>query len=193
MSKVVLDANVLYSNTLRNLFLWLSWNNLIEIFWSEEIWSEVFRNYSKDQNKNEEFKNHIGGSVMVKFENSMKNLKPGYVPVGLRDPDDEHVVALARQENVELILTFNLDDFSEKILAAYQIKAFHPDVYLCELFHKNPNEIKETILNLISESKKTKPTKARYIEALAKANVKDFARQLEESDKLGNLFPEVWP
>lgn len=192
MSKVVLDANVLYSNTLRNLFLWLSWNNLVEVFWSEEIWNEVFRNYSKDQKKNEEFKNHIASSVMVKFESSMKILKSGYASVGLRDPDDEHVVALARQENIELILTFDLGDFQEEILAAYQMKARHPDLYLCELFDRHPDEVKETIFYLISESKKTKPTKARYFEALSKANVKDFAKKLVESDKAENLFPEVW-
>lgn len=193
MSKVILDANVLYSNTLRNLFLWLSWNNLVEVFWSEEIWNEVFRNYSKDQKKNQDFQNHIASSVMVKFESSMKNLKSGYTPVGLRDGDDEHVVALARQENIELVLTFNLVDFPEKMLAAYKVKALHPDIFLCELFHKSPSEVKETIFNLISESKKTKPTKVRYLETLAKANVKGFAAKLEESDRSGNLFPEAWP
>lgn len=104
----------------------------------------------------------------------------------------EGLINVWRKENVEVILTFNLDDFSEKILAAYQVKAIHPDVYLCEFFHKNPDEIKETIFNLISESKKTKPTKARYMEALAKANVKDFAAKLVESDKSGTLFPEIW-
>lgn len=192
MSKVILDANVLYSNTLRNLFLWLSWNNLVEVFWSEEIWNEVFRNYSKDQIRNEDFKNHIASSVMVKFESSMKNLKSGYTLVGLDDADDEHVVALARQENIKLILTFNLDDFPEKILAAYQVQAHHPDLFLCELFHKSPDEVKETIFNLISESKKTKPTKVRYLETLAKANVKGFATKLEETNRSGNLFPEVW-
>lgn len=52
----------------------------------------------------------------------MRKLKSGYTLAGLPDKDDEHVVALARQENIKLILTFNLDDFPEKILAAYQIK-----------------------------------------------------------------------
>ncbi len=192
MSKVILDANVLYSNTLRNLFLWLSWNNLVEVFWSEEIWNEVFRNYSRDQKRNEDFKNHIASSVMVKFESSMKNLKSGYTLVGLHDADDEHVVALARQENIKLILTFNLDDFPEKMLAAYQVQALHPDLFLCDLYHMSPDEVKETIFNLISESKKTKPTKVRYLETLAKANVKDFATKLEEANRSGNLFPEVW-
>ena len=193
MSRVILDANVLYSNTLRNLFLWFSWNNLVEVFWSEEIWNEVFRNYSKDQKRNEDFKNHIAGTVMVKFESSMRKLKSGYSTVGLRDKDDEHVVALARQEKIELILTFNLDDFQEKILTAYQVQALHPDLFLCELFHKSADEVKETIFNLISESKKTKPTKVRYLETLSKANVKAFATKLEEANSSGNLFPEVWP
>jgi len=173
--------------------LWLSWNNLIEVFWSEEIWSEVFRNYSKDQKRNEDFKNHTANTVMIKFESAMKPLKLDYITVGLPDKDDEHVVALARQENIKVILTFNLDDFPEKILAIYQIQAVHPDIFLCDLFQKNPNEVKETIFNLMSESKKTKPTKLRYFEALAKANLKSFATKLEDTNRAGNLFPEVWP
>ena len=98
MSKVVLDANVLYSNTLRNLFLWLSWNNLVEVFWSEEIWTEVFRNYSKDQKRNEDFKNHIASSVLVKFESSMKNLKSGYTLVGLPDKDRDSFLFTTKPE-----------------------------------------------------------------------------------------------
>ena len=123
----------------------------------------------------------------------MKNLKSGYTLVGLPDKDDEHVAALARQENIKLILTFNLVDFPEKMLAAYQVEALHPDLFLCELFHKSPDEVKETIFSLISESKKTKPKKVRYLETLAKANVKAFATKLEQANSSGNLFSEVWP
>lgn len=46
METIVLDANVLHSNLLRGLFLWMSKsNNLCRPVWSAQIWDEVFRNH----------------------------------------------------------------------------------------------------------------------------------------------------
>lgn len=42
MNKVFLDANILYSNTLRSLFIWLHVNRVIRIFWTIEAWEEAF-------------------------------------------------------------------------------------------------------------------------------------------------------
>jgi hypothetical protein len=72
MNKIVLDANVLYSNILRGLFLWLSWGSLIQITWSYEIWDEVFRNYSDDDEVKQKFRQNIEGGVFKPFSSSKK-------------------------------------------------------------------------------------------------------------------------
>ncbi len=49
MIKVFLDANILYSNTSRSLFVWLHVNGIIEIYWSYDVWQEVFEAFRKNQ------------------------------------------------------------------------------------------------------------------------------------------------
>jgi hypothetical protein len=48
----------------------------------------------------------------------------------LPDPDDRHVLAAAIHAQATLILTFNLRDFPDGVLAPYGIRAQHPDEFL---------------------------------------------------------------
>ena len=118
MERIVLDANVLFSNSLRGLFLWMAWRDVCEIVWSEELWEEVFRNYSEDPEKEAVFRKQIEVVVFANFSRFMRTLALGYPLLGLPDKNDEHVVALARQEKVETIVTFNLKDFPDRMLEA---------------------------------------------------------------------------
>jgi len=193
MNKIVLDANVLYSNILRGLFLWLSWGSLIQITWSDEIWDEVFRNYSDDDEVKQKFRQNIEGGVFKQFSSSRKILAGGYTLVGLPDKDDEHVVALARQQNCSTIVTLNLKDFPDTLLSPVGISVCSPDLFLCDLFLSVPEEVKDGVLQHMKAQTKMKPTKAVYLEKLKNAKATKFASILETEEAAGNLFPEVWP
>jgi predicted nucleic acid-binding protein len=193
MNKVVLDANVLYSNILRGLFLWLSWGSLFQITWSDEIWDEVFRNYSKDDEKKQKFRQNIEGVVFKQFNSSRKTLDGGYTLVGLPDKNDEHVVALARQQNCSTIVTSNLKDFPDTLLNPVGISVCSPDLFLCDLFLSEPDEVKDGVLQHMKAQTKIKLTKAIYLEKLKNAKATKFVSILETEDAAGNLFPEVWP
>lgn len=192
MVKVVVDANVLYSNTLRNLFLWLSWYKLCDIVWSEEIWEEVFRNYSEDPGSASRFKQHIQTVVFHRFPNCMKTLNKSFTNVGLPDPDDEHVVALALQNGLAKIVTFNKKDFPDDVLLRQGILVIHPDAFLCELWGQFQEEFKSVLQQTIRSYTSTKPHKSVYFASLKKAKVSQFAEVLEEADEMESLFPEVW-
>ncbi|MBX9767210.1 MAG: PIN domain-containing protein [Bdellovibrionales bacterium] len=192
MEKIVLDANVLYSNTLRGLFLWLSWNKLCEIIWAKEIWDEVFRNYSKDPETEQKFRSHIESVVFVRFGDSIRLLKPGFTPVGLPDSSDEHVVGLARQEGASVVVTFNLKDFPEKLLNTVQLKRSHPDSFLCRLYDNFPDEVKASVADQVRSLRTTMPSKIVYFESLKKTEAKEFVRKLEVSEAEGTLFSEIW-
>lgn len=193
MNKIVLDANVLYSNILRGLFLWLSWGGLIQITWSDEIWDEVFRNYSDDIDVEKKFRQNIEVAVFKQFSASRKTLTGGYPLVGLPDKDDEHVVALARQQNCSTIVTLNLKHFPDTLLSPVGISVCSPDLFLCDLFRSVPDEVKDGVLQHLKAQTATKPKKAFYLEKLKNAKAAKFASILETEDTSGNLFPEVWP
>ncbi len=193
MEKIVLDANVLFSNSLRNFFLWLSWNNLCEIVWSQELWDEVLRNYSDDPEKTEKFRKHVMEVIFGKFATSMRTLPEKYGILNLPDKGDEHVVALARQELASYIVTFNLKDFPNDVLGKIGIESVHPDSYLCRRFDEAPEEVKAVIQQAIASYTESKPSKATYFGSLRNAKVPEFAERLEDADDDEELFPEVWP
>lgn len=192
MNKIVLDANVLYSNILRGLFLWLSWGSLFRITWSDEIWDEVFRNYSKDDEVKQKFRQNIESGVFKQFSSSRKVLASGFDLVGLPDKDDEHVVALARQQDCSTIVTLNLNDFPDSLLSPVGISVCSPDLFLCDLFLSAPEEVKDGVLHHMKAQTKMKPKKGFYLEKLKNAKATKFASILEKEDTAGNLFPEVW-
>jgi hypothetical protein len=66
MFNVFLDANILYSGTCRSLFIWLHVNRAVEIYWSQEVWNEVFRNFAE--------KNEVEKSARFKMSMQKKDI-----------------------------------------------------------------------------------------------------------------------
>lgn len=193
MDKIILDANVLFSNTLRSLFLWILWGgNACEIAWTKEIWEEVFRNYSSDPVKEKAFRSRMENGPIVMFSSCLRNLESSYQTVGLPDPNDEHIVAIARQEKFDEIVTFNLRDFPNALLAPYGIKSCTPDAYLCDLFSRENEVVIDSVMRHISANNVTRPAKNIYFESLRNSSVPLFANSLAEQDAAEKLFPEIW-
>jgi len=48
----------------------------------------------------------------------------------LPDTNDRHVLAAAIRAGAQAIITFNLKDFPDDILAQYGIEAMHPDAFI---------------------------------------------------------------
>ncbi len=189
---VVLDANVLHSNLLRGLFLWLAKLNLCQPIWSVEIWDEVFRNRPGDEEDRRKFKNAIEGELLPQFSDSMRPLVAGYQILDLPDRDDEHVVALARQEKVPIVVTFNLKDFPARLLGPVGITCLHPDDFLCGLYETRAEIMNSALHTHLLNLTRTKPTRSFFIECFRKADTPRFAACLMKASASGNLFPEVW-
>ena len=65
--------------------------------------------------------------------------------ITLPDPDDRHVLAAAIRAKAQIIVTFNLSDFPQKIIKNYGIKALHPDQFLTMLFEIDHPSVIQTI------------------------------------------------
>jgi predicted nucleic acid-binding protein len=192
MKRLVLDANVLYSNHLRGFFLWMASRGLFQIFWSHEIWDEVFRNYSSDPEKEELFRQDVEQVIWRSFPESMKKLRPARALAGLPDRNDEHVVALALQEGVENIVTFNLKDFPEGIMQELSIRCSHPDLFLIETYDEQRNEVVAALREHLQALRKTKLRKSDYFHKFKTSGAEKFAMKLESADAQDALFDEVW-
>ena len=128
---VLLDACVLYPAPLRDLLLRLATTGLFAAKWTDEIHDEWTRNLLSNRPELEEqitrtralIDNAVPDCLVTNYEPLVSNLT-------LPDPDDRHVLAAAIRSGAQIIVTFNLKDFPEDVLRAYDIEPMHPDVFI---------------------------------------------------------------
>src|SRR5579862_2580042 len=140
MTAAVIDANVLYSAMLRDLFMRLAVGLVFQPKWTERIHAEWMENVLRNRpdltreplERTRRLMEQWGGDWEVP---EYKGLIPA---LSLPDADDRHVLAAAIAGQVSVIVTFNLSDFPETALAPYGIRALHPDAFLMELLDAVP-------------------------------------------------------
>lgn len=129
---VVYDACVLYPAPLRDALMRLAMTNLFKAHWTQTIHDEwksaVLKNNpqlsSAKLDRTQDLMDQHAGDALVE----------GYTPLietlTLPDPNDRHVLAAAIHANASAIITHNLKDFPEELLAPYSIEALHPDEFI---------------------------------------------------------------
>ena len=100
------------------------------------------------------------GSLVADFEDLIPTLE-------LPDPDDRHVLAAAIISEAKIIVTFNLKDFPESILAKYGIAAQHPDVFVGDLIERYPQQILQAVDTILDRLKNPRQTFTNHLETLA--------------------------
>ena len=176
----VLDACVLYSASLRDLFMWLAMAGIYFPKWTEQIHEEWIGNVLKNRpdisrerlERTQELMNlHAEGSLVEKYSPLISTLS-------LPDANDRHVLAAAIVSNASVIVTFNLSDFPKDTLAAYKIEVQHPDMFLSDLFDAAPQIFSTTLIEMICQLKNPPRTLEQYIDGLSTQCLKDIAQRL---------------
>lgn len=139
----VYDANILYPAPLRDLFIRLAQAGLVRARWTDAIHEEWVRNVLKDNPA-------LSAGRLARTRTLMNEavrdcLVTGYEglidSLTLPDRDDRHVLAAAIHAGAEVIVSFNLKDFPDNVLAGYGVRAVHPDEFLMSLFEAAPGPI----------------------------------------------------
>lgn len=181
MKKVFLDANVLYSGTCRSLFIWLHANKVVEIHWSQLAWDEVFRNFeiNNDVEAGAKFQTSMQKNAIDKYPEHMVRVD-SFTPVGLKDKDDEHILAAAVQVNADFLLTNDVVLLSENLPAKINVKLIKPDDFLVdEAALYSPEAVKQSVNDHINSLANTKPSKSDYLESIKKCQLGRFAAWLD--------------
>ncbi|MED5296063.1 MAG: PIN domain-containing protein [Pseudomonadota bacterium] len=156
---VVYDACVMYPAPLRSLLMYLAMRDLYRARWSQQIHHEWMRNllekrpdltWEQLERVRRLMDRHVRGAVVEGFE-------PLIESIDLPDPNDRHVLACALQCGAEAIITFNLKDFPDDVLADYDIRAIHPDEFLVDLLELDAGSVIEAV-RLHRAKKKRTPT-----------------------------------
>lgn len=142
----VLDANTLYPFSLRDTLLRLAELELYTPLWSERILEEMRRNLV-DRQISEEQADRLAAAMRDAFEEAevdsteIERLEPEMT----NDLKDRHVLAAAVAAGSELIVTFNLNDFSVPACEPFGIAAIHPDDFRLDLYDLRPGNVRAAL------------------------------------------------
>lgn len=175
----VLDANVLYPFSLRDILLRLAEAELYDPYWSQRILAEVTRNLIEkgvmdpvraarlERLMAEAFVSaFVPESAIARLEGAMTN-----------HPKDRHVLAAAVAAGARVIVTLDIDGFPDAACSPFGIEAQHPDEFLTHLFHLEPNIVIGEIRRQADELRKPPRTAATLVDLYA-AVVPGFAAEV---------------
>lgn len=140
---VVLDANVLYPPSLRDLLLTLAALGAFDVRWSDEILDEVARNVLADNPEVDpgKFVEHTIGSMRRAFPDALVPVDDDLIDRLDNDPKDRHVAATALSCEAQAIVTINVADFDSIVLRDKTVEILTPG----ELVHRLLGDVPEIV------------------------------------------------
>lgn len=137
---VLYDACVLHPAPLRDLLVRIANTRIVQARWSERILDECFRSILRRRPD-------LDADALARTRERMCHAVPDCIVTGydhleagldLPDPGDRHVLAAAIRTGAQAIVTFNLKDFPDHVLARYDIEPKHPDEFVLETIDLAP-------------------------------------------------------
>ena len=143
----ILDACVLFSASLRDILLRSADADLYTMQITDEILEETRRNLINKRNLTKIQGQRLVEAVTTSFKENFVSdyqILVGSMPINEKD---RHVLAAAVACEAQIIVTHNLKDFPQDLLASYKIKAQSPDEFLVQLFQEKPLALKKVLTN----------------------------------------------
>ncbi len=169
----LLDACVLYPNSLRDLLLRVAIKGLYRAKWTDQILDECFGHIL--ENRPDLKPENLRRTRELMIAHVPDCLVVGYQPliagVVLPDEKDRHVLAAAIRSGAQTIVTSNLKDFPPEALAPYGIEAQHPDDFVVHQIHLNQGAVVGTILDQAAATRAPQLTPDDVLDALHRAGL----------------------
>ncbi len=143
----VLDASVLFSAPLRDILIRLAGRRVYAPRWTDMIheeWINAVLKRRPDINRKQLERTrslmdkYVLDAIVTDYELLIPSLQ-------LPDVDDRHVLAAAIKGEADTIVTLNLKDFPSETLNLYNVRAEHPDDFICRLLE---SELEEVLLTM---------------------------------------------
>ena len=170
---------MLYPAALRDTLLRLALRNLYRPHWSAQIIDEVTRNLREHRGLTADQAQRLTSALANHFCEAAVTGYEDLIPGLTCQEKDRHVLAAAIRAHATLIVTFNLKDFPSDSLQPHTIKAQHPDVFLVQLFSRDPEAIVESLREQAAALQRPSMRFERVLETLEQ-HVPDFVRQVRQ-------------
>lgn len=179
--RAVLDTDVIFSRVLYELLGRLALQQrLLTLVWSDVLLAEAERVLTARKLLPAAVAEQWVGYLREAFPQEHVDLGALEVGVDLgsltRDPDDEHVCALALAGRAELLLTFD-HGYRRAELEAFGVTVLDPDAYLAGLLGEEPDAVLAAVRSTARAWGGGRPV-GELTDALARAGAARFAEQL---------------
>ncbi|MEO7996527.1 MAG: PIN domain-containing protein [Gemmatimonadaceae bacterium] len=177
---VIYDACVLYPAPLRDLLLRIALAGVVRAKWSDEILDECFRNVAANRPD-------LSVDALARTRHLMCEAVPDCLVtnfsgladhVALPDLNDRHVLAAAIRSNAQVIVTFNLKDFPQSVLAPFGIEAKHPDDFVLDTIGLAPGAIATVVSQQAAALKSPPVSRAEMLDRLRACGLEQSVAQL---------------
>lgn len=178
----LLDANVLYAASVRDLLLRLAEADLLAPHWSEQIRKEWTRNLLRNRpDLRPELVSRTCGLMERAFPLAcVRGYEHRLPSIHLPDPGDAHVLAAAIECGADVIVTCNLADFPAGALLPHGIVAMHPDDFVLQLAQCHPDAVRRVVTGYRQGLRKPPKTPEEYLDDLVSCRLTKTAARLRE-------------
>ncbi len=140
--RAVLDANVLFPTILREILTDLAQAGLYDARWSDRILDEWRRAAARIGPDVEAVAGADIALLRLRFPAAtVASDGQATIDLDFPDPADRHVVEAALAGRASLIVTANLRDFPQRMMASLGLRAIHPDAFLLDLHGADPDAV----------------------------------------------------
>jgi len=179
---VLYDACVLYPAPVRDLLLRIAATGLVRARWTDAILDECFRSIQADRPE-------LRADALARTRALMNRAVPDCLVTGyehlvegleLPDPDDRHVLAAAIRAHAQAVITFNLRDFPDHVLARYEMETKHPDEFVLEILDLAPGGVVQCVTAQAAALRHPPVALADLLDTLRRVGLVQSAARLRE-------------
>ena len=177
----LLDANILYSAFLRDLFLRLDLAGAYKAKWTDQIQNEWMSNLmiARPDIKPEQLRRIRDKMDENVLDSRVTNFEHRIEIITLPDLHDRHVLAAALECGAPYIITLNLKDFPATSMGT--VEAIHPDLFIEKLCVVARDCVIEASRMHLEALKKPALTKDQYILKCLALGLKQLAAFLSQN------------
>jgi hypothetical protein len=179
---VLYDACVLYPPALRDLLIRIGQAGVVRVKWTERILDECFRSILRDRpdisvEKLARTRQLMNRALLDVLVTGYEDLIPA---IQLPDPDDRHVVAAAIRAGAQVIVTSNVKDFPESVLAPLGLEAMSADQFVLDIVDLDPDTVIDVLEAQVAGLAKQKRTVPELLDTLERNVLPRAAAKLRE-------------
>jgi predicted nucleic acid-binding protein len=182
----LLDANILFPTTLRNVVLHAVNHDLYQARFTHAILQEV-KGSLRERYPDADAEREVA-SIRAPFLDALVTKYEHLTPAMLNDPKDRHVLAAAVRAGAQVLVTNNVRDFPAQSLAPYDIEVQTADGFLTHLWDLNPEAMAAVIVEA-ARMRKSRRSPAEVLDTLRTQTPQFVAAVLEVTDF--NVSPPI--